>query len=175
MNDTGSEEWRAIPGTDGFYEVSDAGRVRSWHKRGTRGNARAEIPQALRPALWRGYPRVCIVETEHGKRTRLVHRLVAVAFLGPCPEGQEVRHLDGNPANTALTNLAYGTSSENAQDSIRHGTFHSPFQGVTHCVHGHAFDEENTYFSKLGRECRECNRRRNRESRARRRAERETG
>ena len=170
MDDTGCEKWRVIPGTNGFYEVSDAGRVRSWHRPGS-GKARADTPRVLRPDYSNhGYPGVCLIEAGRGKRTRLIHHLVAEAFIGPRPDGQEVRHIDGNAANPALSNLAYGTSSENAQDSLHHGTFFSPFRGVTHCVHGHEFDEANTYFSNGHRCCRECMRRRGREYRARRKA-----
>ena len=43
------------------------------------------------------------------------------AFVGPCPEGQEVRHLDGDPTNNAINNLAYGTGSENKRDMYLHG------------------------------------------------------
>lgn len=51
------------------------------------------------------------------------HRMVAEAWLGPCPKGQLVRHLDGNAGNNRVVNLAYGTHAENMQDAIRHGTF----------------------------------------------------
>jgi hypothetical protein len=51
-----------------------------------------------------------------------VHRLVLRAYVGPCPDGQEVRHLDGNPANNSVANLAYGTRSENIADMHGHGT-----------------------------------------------------
>lgn len=53
---------------------------------------------------------------------RLVHRLVLEVFFGPCPEGMECRHLDGNPGNNRLDNLAWGTKKENQADSRRHGT-----------------------------------------------------
>jgi hypothetical protein len=53
---------------------------------------------------------------------RAVHKLVAEAFLGPCPPGQQVRHLDGNNQNNAATNLTYGTKRENELDKMRHGT-----------------------------------------------------
>lgn len=43
------------------------------------------------------------------------------AFVGPRPEKAEIRHLDGNPSNNTLENLAYGTARENKNDMIRHG------------------------------------------------------
>jgi hypothetical protein len=45
-----------------------------------------------------------------------------LAFQGPCPNGLEVRHLDGNRTNPKLNNLKYGTRIENMQDAILHGT-----------------------------------------------------
>jgi HNH endonuclease len=51
-----------------------------------------------------------------------VHRLVLEAFVGPCPPESECRHIDGNPANNHLSNLAWGTRKENYADSVRHGT-----------------------------------------------------
>ncbi len=54
-------------------------------------------------------------------KPRTVHRLVLEAFVGPCPPGMQCRHLDGNPANNRLENLAWGTHAENAADKIRHG------------------------------------------------------
>jgi HNH endonuclease len=57
------------------------------------------------------------------KRFRL-HSLVLECFVGPRPPGMECRHLDGNPSNNALENLAWGTRSENRADQVRHGTAH---------------------------------------------------
>lgn len=51
-----------------------------------------------------------------------IHRLILEAFVGPCPEGQECRHIDGDPANNNLDNLAWGTPAENQADRVRHGT-----------------------------------------------------
>lgn len=51
-------------------------------------------------------------------RTMLAHRAVVLAFDGEPKEHQtDVRHLDGNPTNNRLDNLAYGTRSENMQDA----------------------------------------------------------
>jgi transposase len=63
-----------------------------------------------------GYPHVNL------KRNRIaVHRLVLIAFVGPNPPGQMCRHLDGNPANNCVGNLAWGTYLENAADRAKHG------------------------------------------------------
>ena len=59
-----------------------------------------------------------------GGKQRLinVHRLVLLAFVGPCPPGMECRHLDGCRTNNVLTNICWGTKEENHEDRRRHGT-----------------------------------------------------
>lgn len=51
-----------------------------------------------------------------------IHRLILEAFVGPCPEGMEARHLDNDPTNNRLDNLCWGTPKENTEDRRRHGT-----------------------------------------------------
>jgi hypothetical protein len=101
------EIWKAIPGYEGLYEVSDQGRVR---------NAVKILAQA---AMRSGHMAVHL-----SKRTMYVHRLVLFAFIGPPPQSNqrmECRHLDGNPANNNLVNLAWGTVAENRADRRRLG------------------------------------------------------
>lgn len=99
------------------YEVTPDGRVFSvlhnW-----RGYGRRELRQDLNID---GYPSVRL--TIDGKRTRIaVHCLVAREHLPARPSPQhEVRHLDGNKANRAASNLAWGTAKENADDRELHG------------------------------------------------------
>ena len=47
---------------------------------------------------------------------RYIHRLVLESFVGPCPDGMETRHLDGNRENNHFQNLCWGTHSENMKD-----------------------------------------------------------
>lgn len=69
-----------------------------------------------------GYPQVNL-RVENRSNIRRVHNLIAEVFLGPVPfPNAEVRHLDGDPENNAVTNLAYGTHAENMADTARHGT-----------------------------------------------------
>jgi hypothetical protein len=70
-----------------------------------------------------GYPRA-VLSRGGRKHQFAVHRLVLQAFIGPCPPGEECRHLDGNPGNAALSNLVWGTHRENEQDKLRHGTYY---------------------------------------------------
>jgi hypothetical protein len=51
-----------------------------------------------------------------------LHRLVAVAFLGPPPFPEaEACHDDGNPRNNRADNLRWDTHAENMRDIARHG------------------------------------------------------
>lgn len=111
------EEWRPVVGYEGRYEVSSLGRVRSL---GVRRGGGIWPLRSVRTSG--GYLRVTLYASDGTSRNQWVHILVALAFIGPRPPGHEVRHLDGNPANPASANLAYGTAKENAGDRERHGT-----------------------------------------------------
>ena len=113
------EVWQDIPGYEGRYQASDQGRIRSVDRyvrcgKGGKGTKLLK-GRVLRPAAQSSDPHLSVV-LGHKAHGSLVHRLVALTFLGPCPEGQEVRHLDGNPQNNRLGNLAYGTRTENILD-----------------------------------------------------------
>lgn len=100
-----------------------------------------------------GYPYVTL--TKQGKqKAHGVHQLIALAFIGPRPDGQEVLHSDGDPLNCTLGNLSYGTHGENMHDRIRHGRDHNVIK--THCPAGHPYDETNTRVYRGSRFCREC-------------------
>ena len=118
------ETWKAVPGFEGLYEVSDLGRVRSLDR---------TIERATGPATYRGrvlrqsvrevggYASVGL--SDHGvQSTHLVHELVAAAFLGPRPLGMHVCHNDGAAANNVAANLRYDTPVGNHADKLRHGT-----------------------------------------------------
>src|SRR5262245_48467708 len=97
------------------YRVDSEGGV--WSRLDTHGRLTVRWRRLSQVKDCCGYLRVGIKS-----RSRLVHRLVMEHFVGPCPPGMECRHLDGNPANNRLENLAWGTPAENHADAMRHGT-----------------------------------------------------
>jgi hypothetical protein len=118
-----AEQWRAIPGWEGFYEVSDQGRVRSLDRwvncsHGVKRHRGRVLSPRKHPG---GYTAVQL--SREGVTTQwLVHRLVMLAFEGPCPEGLEVAHQDGIKTDNRLSRLRYDTPRGNNADKIEHGT-----------------------------------------------------
>lgn len=110
------EQWRPVRGYEGFYEVSDFGRIRSSARQGTDG--RVLRLKESRPC---GYQRIRLYRDGRGEAKK-VHRLVLEAFVGPCPTGMEACHNDGRRNNNRLTNLRWGTRKENCADARQHGT-----------------------------------------------------
>jgi hypothetical protein len=54
-------------------------------------------------------------------KTEKIHKLVAAAFLGSRPSGNDVRHWDGKKQNNHPANLQYGTRKDNERDKVRQG------------------------------------------------------
>ena len=121
-------EYRLIPGFEG-YRVGDDGSVWSRWNRGTH-------------KLWDKWHKVTPHERVHkrwdsdtmqvkywfvgmtvgGKYyVKMVHRLVLLSFVGPCPPGMQARHLDGDPSNNRRSNLEWGTPKQNCADRNAHG------------------------------------------------------
>lgn len=119
----GAEEWRPVPGFEGRYEVSDAGRVRSLDRMCVGRDGRSELHRGrvLKPQrLKNGYFEVSLMAPGQ-KRHWTVHSVVAAAFLGPRPTGHDVLHRDGNRGNNTASNLTYGTRSDNLRDCYSYG------------------------------------------------------
>jgi hypothetical protein len=117
------ETWKAIPGYEGRYEVSDIGRVRSLDR-----YVECEGPikgkylskkkgRVLRPGP-SNFGHLSVVLGRNN--TQFVHKLVLLAFVGPAPDKHECCHNNGDPADNRLENLRWGTRSENNTDAVVH-------------------------------------------------------
>ena len=116
------EIWKDIPEWSGFYQASSLGRIRSVRRKSKAINKfyGGQIIKSF--CKNSGYTFVNL--TRPGKRKQeSVHRLVLSAFYGPCPEGLEACHNDGDRTNSAACNLRWGTRSDNHGDKVKHGTW----------------------------------------------------
>lgn len=130
------EQWKTVPGYEGRYMISSYGRLYS-------------VPRWIRQkARWGGfYARwwkggLCVLRPDSGGYPcayfgRLpgplpngiqIHRVVALVFIGPNPNGLDVRHKDDDVKNNKADNLEYGTRTQNILDARRSGR---PWQKLT--------------------------------------------
>lgn len=115
------EEWRAVVGHEGFYEVSDHGRVRRMDYTAPMGTVERRYPaRMLRTQLVQGYPTVGLWRPV--ARHVGTHILVLEAFVGPRPAGAVAMHIDGTRDNSLTGNLRWGTQSENMLDACDLGS-----------------------------------------------------
>jgi hypothetical protein len=136
---------KPIPDFPGYFVNEDRGDVLSF---------RYKRPEVLSPTVCgQGYLQVGL--RQNGKRIfRMVHRLVALVALGPCPYGKQVNHRNGNKKDNRAANLEYVTPSENMRHAIEMGLIPYLPRGDV-CIHGHPLDGLRTRPSG-GRYCKTC-------------------
>ena len=118
-------EWRSVPGWEGFYEISNSGKVRSVARAVTRcdGVIQRYAARLKTPVIDKsGYDTVQLCNTSNGRlATFIVHRLVALAFIpNPCAK-PFINHLDFNRRNNVVSNLEWVTLAENSRHSCKNG------------------------------------------------------
>lgn len=117
LADLPHEEWRDVVGYEGLYQVSNYGRVKSFHN--------SRLPQLIRVNPNKsGYATVGLSKNGEMK-SRSVHILVAQAFLFKADSTLIVHHKDNTKINSCVWNLAWVTYSENTKDAYRIGTLKS--------------------------------------------------
>ena len=131
------EEWRAVPGHEDRYLVSNEGRV-------------ARL-MTVKPPTKR-YVRINVRDAANKMRTYLAHVWVLEAFVGPRPEGALARHLNDDPTDNRVENLAWGSVADNTSDAYRNGGR----QLKQTCRLGHPIEGAN--LQAKGRRCKACNR-----------------
>ncbi len=120
------EIWRNVDRFEDAYAVSNLGRVKSKGRIVMRRNGVhcSVAEKILKQSEYHGYWRI-FLRSPGIRETVFSHRLVAAAFIGKHPDGMDVCHGDGDRKNNCVTNLRYGTRSDNVRDSILHKTHRS--------------------------------------------------
>ena len=101
------ENWAPVPGFEASHEVSNLGRLRNLK------TGRFVVGTVYSS----GYRQVCL--SVAGKVSRMtMHRVVALAWIGPRPDGLHIDHIDGNRVNNGAENLRYVTPKENVGATV---------------------------------------------------------
>jgi hypothetical protein len=113
------EIWKDIPGYEGFYEISNTGKVKSVgridcyvnHKGNT---VYRNIKERILKTYYINSGYQCVVLAREGDHKKfLIHKLVATAFIPNPNKLTWVNHCDGYKTNNCVTNLVWCTPTEN--------------------------------------------------------------
>ncbi len=117
------EIWKPIVGYEGWYSISNFGRIRRDKK-----CSKVKIGHILRPCKNKGYYQISLLKNKV-RRHYEIHSLIANAFIGIRPIGMQVNHKDGNSENNNLLNLEYVTPAQNMKHARDMGKYREENNG----------------------------------------------
>ena len=125
------EEWRDIEGYEGYYQVSNKGRVKSLPRQLWNGKVWFESKEIILSGKedCEGYPVVSLNKNLKRKHIR-VHRLVAQAFIPNPNNYRVVNHIDGSRNNNNVENLEWCTQQYNIRHAVKIGRFDKTMKGI---------------------------------------------
>jgi hypothetical protein len=117
-----TEEWKDIFGYEGFYQISNFGRIKSLSTIFTDKN---NMAKNIVGRILKSTP---LIKTNHlhikignPKKEFYIHRLVAKHFIKSLSDDYVINHIDFNPLNNHVNNLEWCSRSENAIHAVKHG------------------------------------------------------
>lgn len=117
------EIWKDIPNYEGYYQISSLGRVKSLERHIVYkdGRERTYPSVIISNRVGTNGMELCTLTKNNRKKNIEIHRMVSIVFIGDCPKGYDICHIDGNCLNNNINNLKYDTRSENRIDNYRYG------------------------------------------------------
>lgn len=109
------ETWKDIKGYEGLYQVSNFGRLKTLHYKGSNKEKILKYGKSSN-----GYLLATLYKEKH-KKVYKIHRLVAKAFISNPENKPQVNHIDGCKQNNNVLNLEWVTCKENIEHSFRTG------------------------------------------------------
>lgn len=121
------EIWKNIKGFEGFYMISNKGRVKSLSREMIRCNGYPQSFQERLLKIQKGTNGYLYITICNKSRCHLwIARLVAQAFISNPQSKPQVNHKDGNKLNNHVDNLEWVTCSENIKHSFKIGVHKPP-------------------------------------------------
>lgn len=111
------ERWLPVVGWEGFYEVSDVGRIRR-----VAGSPKCRTARILAQQQTQGgYFTIELKRSDRPRKRHMVARLVAEAWIGPCPKDHQANHKNGDKRDNQPGNLEWSTPGDNLRHAFRTG------------------------------------------------------
>lgn len=158
------EIWRDIKDYEGRYKVSNLGRVRSVHRFERSGSGFREIKPKILALIVnkKGYKTIGLSDNIYKHSTKLVHFLVAQAFI-PNPENKPcIDHINTNPSDNRVENLRWVTHKENQNNPLTKEHIRNGLKGyarseefkrkVSTSMKGMNSGKDNPMYGKLGKD-----------------------
>ena len=112
---------KPVPGQDGYFVSNDGNVYTQWINKGKHGLVKGSDLIMLKGSKSMG--RYKTIRFGRKGKVVAVHRLVYETFIGEIPKGMVIRHLNDNPEDNHIGNLAIGTHKDNMADAISNGIF----------------------------------------------------
>lgn len=122
-----TEIWKTIDGYDGFYEVSNRGRVRSY-KGANQFSKRRKKPKILKPRITNNTGHRQVSLCRNGNVNQIcIHKLVALYFIGNPPSDKHiVCHKKDDPSKNGVDDIYWGLPKDNYHDSVKNSRRKEP-------------------------------------------------
>ena len=120
-----NEIWKDVPNYEGYYQVSDLGRVKSLSRQIWNGRIFYTSKEKILKKISDSTNYFIVGLSINGKYKSIkVHQLIAIAFLNhiPCGHKLVVDHIDNDKSNNRLSNLQLISSRENCSKDRKNGT-----------------------------------------------------
>lgn len=127
------EEWRDVVGLEGMYQVSNYGNVRSVDRFvNNKSNTKTKIKGVVMKLQenHKGYMAI-VLHKNNVPISKLVHRLVAEAFLENTNNLPQVNHIDTDKKNNRVDNLEWVSNYDNMQHAVKNGCYKHAFTEKT--------------------------------------------
>ena len=108
-------EFRKIPSLDNLYEINEDGTI--FRNIKTKRELKIKLDtHHSKSGYFTTFIHIGGRRPDAYIKRIIIHRAVAECWLGECPEGMEVDHIDRNSQNNHYSNLRYVTKSEQMQN-----------------------------------------------------------
>jgi len=109
------EQWKDIPDYEGYYQISNLGRVKSLEKTLIVSERKRFYKPLIKKShiSKRGYLEIGLCKNGSGFKNK-IHRLIAISFIDNPRKHPQVNHIDSNRLNNKISNLEWVNNRENA-------------------------------------------------------------